>query len=419
MKERIYCCIDLKSFFASVECVERGLDPFAVNLVVADPDRDRGTICLAVTPAMKALGVRNRCRVFEIPPHISYIMAKPRMRLYVQKSEQIRKIYGQYLCDDDVYAYSIDECFLDITDYVKLYGKAPIELARFLLDEIWRQTGLTAASGVGTNLFLAKVALDIEAKHAKDGIGFLDEARFRERMWHHRPITDIRNVGQGTAKRLARFGIYDLYGVAHTDPALLYREFGVNAEYLIDHAHGREPCTIADIRAYVPRTTSLSRSQILFEDYTASDARLIVREMADALCLELVEKGMATDSISLTVGYSKDMARPSAATRRLSECTNSQKRLVQAFEELYEEIVRPSYPVRRIGIGLLNLVSEENVTISFFTDTEADEREQELLHTVIDLHHKYGKNAVLKGMSLQKKATARERNRMIGGHNGE
>ena len=267
MKDRIYCCIDLKSFYASVECVERGLDPFKTNLIVADPTRTEKSVCLAITPAMKDLGIRNRCRVFEIPKNIEYITAKPRMKLYMKKSAEIYSIYLQYISSEDIHVYSIDEVFIDLTDYVKIYKKTPHQVAKMLIDKVFELTGITATVGIGTNLFLAKIALDITAKSSPDFMGYLDEEAFRKTIWHHRPITDIWNIGQGISKRLSEYGIFDLYGVAHAKEALLYRLFGINAELLIDHAKGIEPCTIKDIHNYKSKNHSLSNSQILFCNY--------------------------------------------------------------------------------------------------------------------------------------------------------
>lgn len=272
MKEKIYACIDLKSFYASVEAVKRKLDPFETNLVVADPTRGRGAICLAVTPAMKALGIKNRCRLFEIPESVSYITAKPRMK---------------HLSKEDIHVYSIDECFMDFTPYLSTYEKSPKDMAVMLMDAVYQETGICATAGVGTNLFLAKVALDITAKHSPDHIGFLDEEDFKKTIWHHRPITDIWNIGNGIAKRLMHYGIQDLYGAAHIDEKILYKEFGVNAEFLIDHAHGREPCTIQDIHAYEAKDHSVTQSQILFENYSYDNALLVLKEMVDSLTLEL------------------------------------------------------------------------------------------------------------------------------------
>jgi DNA polymerase V len=418
MDSRYYLCIDLKSFFASVECVERGLDPMTSNLVVADPSRGRGAICLAVSPALKSLGVRNRCRLFEIPQHIQYEIALPRMKRYMEYSARIYSIYLKYISAEDIHVYSIDECFLDITQYCRLYGKTPKEMALMLIDAVFAETGICATAGIGTNLFLAKVALDITAKHTPDHMGYLDEAEFKRTIWYHQPITDIWNVGRGIAKRLERFGIYDLFGVAHFDEEKLYREFGVNAEFLIDHAHGVEPCTIADIHAYRSKSSSISNGQILFEDYSFDDALIVLREMVEMLTLELVEKHLVTDSISLSVGYSKDVLKPAGGTMKLGEATNSQKKLEKHFVAYFERVVKRGYPIRRINVGLNHLTDESYATYDLFTDTEAEQREHDLQVTVLDIKKRFGKNAILKGRSLEKKATARIRNTLIGGHNG-
>ena len=274
MEKKIYLCIDLKSFYASVESVERGLDPFSDNLVVADPSRGRGGICLSITPAMKKLGIKNRCRIFEIPKNVEYVTALPRMRKYMEYSADIYSVYLKYISKEDIHVYSIDECFFDVTSYLKLYNKTPKQMAQMLMDAVYKETGIASAAGVGTNLFLAKVGLDIAAKHSKDAIGCLDENLFKKYIWHHRPITDIWNIGPGIARRLEKYGVYDLYGVAHMPEDILYKEFGVNAEFLIDHSKGEEPCTIADIKNYKPKTTSISNSQILFEDYDTENALL-------------------------------------------------------------------------------------------------------------------------------------------------
>ncbi len=417
MKQRTYLCIDLKSFFASVECVARGLDPFCANLVVADPDRKNGTICLAVSPAMKALGVKNRCRVFEIPKDISYIMAKPRMRLYMETSARIYAIYLRYICAEDMHIYSIDECFIDITDYIKLYHTDAAGVAKMLMDAVLRETGISATAGIGTNLFLAKVALDITAKHAPDRMGILDEESFRASIWHHRPISDIWNIGPGIASRLARMGIFDLYGVAHTDEKALYHAFGVNAELLIDHAHGRESCTIADIRSYVPKTNSLTSGQVLPRDYDFESARLILREMVEALTLEMIRKKQVTGSISLSIGYARDHIGQSGGSMRLSGYTASVRKLTEAFDAYFCKTTRHGTPIRRVNIGLCDLIDEQYETIDLLSDNLRDRREHDLLQAVIRIKDRYGKNALLKGMNFEECATMRERNRQIGGHN--
>ena len=419
MENTIYLCIDLKSFYASVECVSRGLDPFKANLVVADQSRGSGAICLAVSPAMKALGVKNRCRLFQIPDTIDYITAVPRMRKYMKVSADIYSIDLKYVSPDDIHVYSIDECFIDATNYLSLYQKTAKQFAEMLMDAVFKETGICATAGIGTNLFLAKVALDITAKHVPDHIGYLDEKLFQETIWHHKPITDIWNVGRGIAKRLAKFGVDDLYGVTRLPQECLYREFGVNAEYLIDHANGREPCTIKDIHAYHSKSTSLSNSQILFEDYTAEDTLTVLKEMVDRLTLELVEKHLVTDSISLSIGYSKDVDRSTGGTRKIGEYTNSYKKIIAAFLDLFNETTKMSLPIRKLSVGVNHLQGEEMETVSLFDDVKAIEKEKKLQKAVLEIKKKYGKNAVLKGISYTEKGTARERNKLVGGHNGE
>lgn len=327
----VYICIDLKCFYASVECIARGLDPFETNLVVADPERSRTTICLAITPALKRIGVKNRCRVFEIPDEVPYIMAKPRMRRYMEVSAQIYAVYLRYVSPDDIHVYSIDECFIYATPYLRLYSLGAKEFARMLMDEVRAATGICATAGIGTNLFLAKVALDITAKHVPDNIGMLDERSFIETLWTHRPITDIWNIGPGIARRLAQHGVHDLKGVAELDRRILYKEFGANAEYLIDHAWGQEPCTIADIKNYVPKEHSTVNGQVLPCDYSAEDARLVMHEMIDASVLDLVRRGLLTDRISLFVGYANsthirkaaDPIRPPASAPKSRPMTDA------------------------------------------------------------------------------------------------
>lgn len=419
MEEKMYLCIDLKSFYASVECVERGLDPFCTNLVVADPSRGNGGICLAITPHMKEQGVKNRCRIFQIPKDMEYITALPRMKLYMQYSADIYGVYLRYISPEDIHVYSIDECFFDITAYMHLYGKNPREMAQMLIDAVYKETGISAAAGIGTNMFLAKVALDITAKHAPDKIGYLDKKLFEEQIWHHRPITDIWNIGKGIATRLERFGIYDLYDVAHANEKNLYREFGVNAEFLIDHAHGEEPCTIDEIKSFEAKSNSLSNSQILFENYNADDALIVVKEMVDLLCLELVEKNLVTNSISLQIGYGDKVTKATGGTTKIDSYTNSATKLIDFFVSYYAKIVRRDVPIRKLTVGLNHLVVEEYMEYDLFSDFELDEKERKKQQAIIEIRKKFGKNSILKGMSLQEKATARSRNKLIGGHNGE
>lgn len=419
MDERMYVCIDLKSFYASCECVERGLDPMKAKLVVADPARGKGAICLAVSPALKQLGVKNRCRIYEIRDGIDYIVALPRMKLYMEYSVKIYSVYLKYISKDDIHVYSIDEVFIDITDYMKIYGMGARELAKMLIDKVLEETGIYATVGIGTNMFLAKVALDITAKKVRSRMGYLDKKEFERLIWHHRPITDIWNVGRGIAARLEKYGVYDLFGITTMNESTLYREFGVNAEFLIDHAYGRESCTIKDIKGYESKSSSISNGQILFEDYNYDDALLVLREMVDMLSLDLVDKNLLTDSISLTVGYSKDEIKPAGGTKKLGEYTNSSKKLVSYFTEYYKKTVKRGYPIRKLNIGFNNLTDDTYLTIDIMGESDDEKKEHELQKTVIAIKKKFGKNAILKGTSLEEKATGQMRNKLIGGHNGE
>lgn len=414
---KIYLCIDLKSFYASVECVERGLDPFQINLVVADPTRGGGAITLAASPAIKQLGIPSRGRIYEIPKDIQYIIAPPRMKLYMQYSARIYKIFLKYISCEDIHVYSIDESFIDVTSYLKLYNMTAKELAKTILDDIYNETGITATVGIGTNLFLTKVALDITAKHTPDNMGYLDEDLFKQLIWHHKPITDIWMIGPGTARRLAQFGIDDLYGIAHFPERQLYKMFGVNAEYLIDHAWGREPTEIKDIKAYKPSSNSISNSQILFEDYNYKDAFLVMKEMVESNVLSLTEKHLVTNHIALYIGYSKNIIKPSRGSCKITNTTNSYKILLQEFINLYKRIINPDYPIRQIAISFGNVVNECYEQLDLFADYEEIEKEKRVQEALVSIKNKYGKNAVLKGMNLCDKATQRKRNRLVGGHN--
>lgn len=413
---KIYLCIDLKSFYASVECVERGLDPFEVNLVVADPDRGGGAITLAATPAIKKLGVPSRGRIYEIPQGIEYIIARPRMRLYMTVSAKIYSIFLKHIASEDIHVYSIDEAFLDITSYLELYKMTPKQLAKRILDDIYDETGITATVGIGTNLFLTKVALDITAKHTPDNMGYLDEELFRQQLWHHAPLTDFWMIGPGTVNHLARLGITDLYGITQFPEYILYREFGINAEILIDHAWGKETVEIKDIKAYQPKANSISNSQILFEDYNYKDAFLILKEMVDSNVLTLTEKHLVSDHISLFIGYSKDKRKPSRGSTKITNRTNSYRILMEEFQLLYQKIVDPNYPIRHIGVSFGNVRDEIYEQYDLFADIEEIEKERKLQQTLVDIRNKFGKNAVLKGMNYLDKGTARYRNTTIGGH---
>ena len=418
MNEKVYMCIDLKSFYASAECAEMGLDPFKTNLVVADASRGKGAICLAITPAMKALGIKNRCRIYEIPEGVEYITAMPRMNMYMRVSAHIYGIYLKFISREDIHPYSVDEVFINAAPYLSMYGKTPKEFAVMLMEQIYKETGITATAGIGTNMFLAKVALDITAKHVPDNIGVLDEESFKRTIQKHRPITDIWGIGRGTARRLERYGVYDLEGVTKLPEQTLYRAFGINAEYLIDHAHGREPCTIADIQSYESRSRSLSNSQILFEDYDYPDALLIMKEMADGLVTELVGNGLYTNSVSLSVGYADRSLRHTGGSKHLNDYTDSYRTIAAALEELYHKHTLVGYGIRQIGISFGGLTYECFKNLSFFEDTEKEQREHDVVRAVAEVKNRFGKNAVLRGMSLQEKATARTRNKLVGGHNG-
>lgn len=415
----MYLCIDLKTFYASVECVERGLDPYKTNLVVANPERGKGAICLAISPSLKALGIRNRCRLFEIPNNIKYITAMPRMKHYIKYSADIYAIYLKYFSKEDIYVYSIDECFIDVTHYLSMYKLNAKQLAKKVIKDVLDTTGITATVGIGTNLFLAKVALDITAKHVKDNIGYLDEEIFKKTIWHHRPITDIWNIGHGIAKRLAKYGVYDLYGVANMDEKLLYKEFGVNAEFLIDHSKGIEPCTIKEIHEYVPENNSISSGQILFENYKYEDAFLAFKEMIEVSVLELVDKHLVTNWISLSVGYADDLIKPTGGSMKLDGYTNSYAKLREHFLTLFKKTTKKDYLIRRLNIGFGGIKNEIYRTIDLFTDEEKEEKERKVQETIIKIKKKYGKNSILKAMNLEEKATTRERNKLIGGHNSE
>ena len=419
--EHTYLCIDLKSFFASVEAVSRGLDPFQSNLIVADPSRGEGSICLAITPAMKKLGVKNRCRVFEIPKNIDYITAVPRMNLYLKTSAEIYSIYLRYVSCEDIHVYSIDECFIDISSYLHLYDKTPKEFACMLMDAVMSNTGICATCGIGSNLFLAKLALDITAKHSLDNIGYLDPDLFKQQIWHHRPLTDIWGIGLGISQRLAKFKAFDLYSVTKIPEELLYKEFGINAELIIDHAHGIEPCTIKDIHTYKPKSNSISNSQILFEDYSSKEALLIVKEMLDILVLELTEKNMLTNNISLYVGYSKHIHNTSGGSKKLHEYTCSYQYLVSEFESLFYSKIQKKLPIRKITLSLNNIIDSDLIGMqpNLFSGSKDYQKEKRLQQAVVDIKNKFGKNSLLRGISFESKATARLRNKLIGGHNSE
>lgn len=486
MKEHTYICIDLKSFYASTECRERGLDPLDTNLLVADESRTDKTICLAVSPSLKSYGIPGRCRLFEAKQKIKeanarrrrihtldgsscsnaelkanpnlaidFIIALPRMALYMEYSTRVHEVYLKYIAPEDIVVYSIDEVFMDVTNYLPTYKLNAHDLAMKIILDVLATTGITATAGIGPNLFLAKVAMDVTAKHIpadRNGVRIaeLDELSFRKTMWTHQPITDFWRVGPGYAAKLERYGMRTLGDVARCsvrDEELLYGLFGKNAELLIDHAWGWEPTTIKDIKAYKPSAKSLGSGQVLQCPYTCDKARLVVREMADLLVLDLVEKGLVCNQIVLTVGYDIEnlsdlkkkylgpttqdrygrlIPKHAHGTANLEGYSSSSKRILQAVTELYDRVVDPNLLIRRLNVVANNVVLESEAPgageeqLDLFRDAEAErkerEREKQLQQAVISLRQKFGKNAVLKGMNLQEGATAKQRNSQIGGH---
>ncbi len=490
-----YIAIDLKSFYASVECVERGLNPLTTNLVVADASRTEKTICLAVSPSLKAYGIPGRARLFEVvervkqvnserrmlaPEHklkgescyanelnsdpsleLSYITATPRMALYMEYSTKIFKIYMRHIAPEDIHVYSVDEVFIDATHYLNTYGVTAHELAMRMIKEVLTETGITATAGIGTNLYLAKIAMDIVAKHIEpdeDGVRIaeLDEMSYREKLWSHRPLTDFWRVGRGYKKKLEGAGLYTMGDVARIsieNEDILYKMFGVNAELLIDHAWGWEPVGMEEIKAYRPQSNSLSSGQVLSCPYTADKARIVTMEMTDALVLSLVEKHLVTNQMVLTVCYDidnlTDPARRAAykgevkadyygrlvpkhahGTANLGKYTSSSSRIINAVTELYDRIVDENLLVRRIYVVAAGLKTEEEgkkqseyVQLDLMTDyaeiereEKKDEREKNLQKALLDIKKKYGKNAVLKGTNFVEGATMKSRNEQIGGH---
>lgn len=472
-----YIAIDLKSFYASVECVERGLDPLTTNLVVADESRTEKTICLAVSPSLKKYGIPGRARLFEVvqkvkqvnrsrktgEPELSYIAAPPRMALYVEYSTRIYDIYLKYVAPEDIHVYSIDEVFMDVTHYLKTYGMTAYQLAQTIILDVQDHIGITATAGIGTNLYLCKIAMDIVAKHIdadENGVRIaqLDEKSYRKLLWDYRPITDFWRVGPGYAKKLAENGMYTMGDVARcsigkeTDyysEDLLYKLFGVNAELLIDHAWGYEPCTIAQIKAYRPQANSSGSGQVLQCPYPADKARIVVQEMTDQLVLDLVEHGLVTDQIVLTVGYDiENLTDPVRAKRYHGEVTtdrygrkipkhahgsvnlgghtSSTRDIMGKTLALYDSIIDSSLWVRRVTIVANHVIREREKKetnyqqMQLFMEPEADEekreKERKMQEALIRVKNKYGKNAILKGMNLQEGGTTIERNSQIGGH---
>ena len=504
-KCKTYIAIDLKSFYASVECRERSRDPLTTNLVVADPSRTEKTICRAVSPSLKKYGLSGRARLFEViqkvnaannirklkaPNHvfsgssddstelqknpslkIDYIIAPPRMARYMEYSTKIYNIYLKYIAPEDIHIYSIDEVFIDVTHYLSTYNMTARELAMTMIQDILDTTGITATAGIGTNMYLCKIAMDIVAKHIepdKNGVRIaeLDEMSYRRLLWNHKPLTDFWRVGRGYSKKLEKIGLYTMGDIArcsigkptdYYNEELLYKLFGINAELLIDHAWGYEPCTMEDVKTYKPETNSISSGQVLHCPYEFDKARLVVKEMTDLMVLDLVDKGLVTNQIVLTIGYDienitdknrsqsykgtvttnyygKKVPKPAHGTTNLPKQTSSTTLITNAVMELYDKIVNKKLLIRRINIVANKLVDEHSVKnankyeqLDLFTDYEIlkkqrekenaeSEREKRMQNTILDIKKKFGKNAILKGMNLQEGATAKDRNNQIGGH---
>lgn len=416
----VYMCLDLKSFYASVECADLGVDPFTTPLVVADASRGLGAITLAISPALKALEVKNRCRLFEIPSTIEYIAVKPRMRRYMEVSASIYGVLLEYVAPEDIHVYSIDEYFIDVTPYSRLYKKSYYDLALLFKDKVLARTHIHATVGLGSNLFLAKVALDVLAKHAPQGIGMLNEESFKEKIWYHQPITDIWQIGKGIARRLHKYGVVDLHGITTVPEDRWYKEFGVNAELLIDHAWGRETCTMKEIHAYRPAKHSLSRGQILLRNYSYEQCFVPLREMVESLLLELVAEEALTKHISLGVRYADRTVKGTGGSRRLSKYTCSLEILSQAVLELYKETVHHHQEIRQLSVGFDDLVNRAAVPWEedlFSDDSKEEEKSYQVERTVLEIKERFGGNSILRASSLQEEGTMQFRNTLVGGHN--
>ena len=408
----------MKTFYASVECAERGLNPFETNLAVADPARGQGAICLAISPKLKAMGIKNRCRLYEIPKEANCIIAKPRMKKYIEYAADIYEIYLNYVSKDDIHVYSIDEAFLDVTDYLPMYKMTAVQFAQKLMKEIAEKKHIPSTAGIGTNMYLAKIALDITAKHSPDRIGYLDEEKYKKELWDHKPITDFWQVARGISRRLEKYKIYTMRDIAKENPDLLYELFGVNAELLIDHAWGREPCTIADIKAYRSKTKSVSQTQILFEDYDYDAALLVLTEMTLNLCEELVKKHVCANNVSIQVRYSKDQMPSTGGSKKMSETTAVFSIIRDYVKKLYIETTYKDVPIRGLGV-FLGVVNEGEEEYNLFIDYDTIQKEKKGEMIAVEIKQKYGKNSILRAMDLKKEATQQVRNKLVGGHNGE
>ena len=405
----------MKSFYASVECADKGLDPFTTRLVVADETRGKNALCLAVTPYLKTLGVKNRCRLSDVPKD-DLIVAVPRMSRYIEVCADIYELYLKYFSPDDIHQYSIDEAFIDLTDYLTAYRKTPVEMARFLVKKIAEVVKIPASAGVGDNLYLAKIALDISAKKSPDRVAYLSEEKFRRTLWEHTPLTDFWGISYGTAARLRKFGVVTQKGITECPEELLYKSFGINAELLIDHAYGKESCLMSDIKAYRGKSKSVSASQILPTDYTYEQARTVLTEMVLDLCQRMMRRGVVARGVGLYIGYTRDTRDPDGGSVSTSETTSNFSILERYALALYDEIVDKKTPVRRLGLTFNNVCNEKNEAYDLFTDCDRVARENRAERTVLDLKDRFGKNVVLRAVDLKKEGTTRERNGFIGGH---
>ena len=416
-KQRMYLCIDGKCFYASVECAERGLNPFETNLVVADPGRGKNALCLAISPKLKSLGVHNRCRLSDIPGNIKYEIALPRMQLYVDYCADIYALYLDYFAPEDIHVYSIDEAFIDVTNYLPMYNMDARQLARNLMNEIANKLRVPTTAGIGTNLYLAKIALDITAKKTRDHMGYLDEKSFRETLWDHMPLTDFWGIARGKVNRLSHYGIFTMRDIANADPELLYKVFGIDAELLIDHAWGRESCLMEDIKNYHSKSHSVSFSQILPRDYEYEEAAVVMAEMAIHGCLELYKRHVITNKVWIGVGYSRaEMMPPSQGSIKLRCATQLSSIIEPAVKEEFKKIVAWGVPIRHLAISFCDTRDEGCEGYDLFTDWAKVDKEKAAERTVLEIRDRFGKNAVLRGVNLYKAGTQRERNTFIGGH---
>lgn len=415
-EQRTYFCIDMKTFYASVECAERGLNPFETNLAVVDETRGKNALCLAITPKMKAQGIKNRCRMSEIPKSINFIRALPRMQLYIEYAADIYDLYLNYFDPQDIHVYSIDESFIDVTEYLPLFKMDAVALAKKLMNEIADKLHIPSTAGIGTNLYLAKIALDITAKHSKDHIGYLTEETYIKTLWNHRPLEDFWQIAHGTASRLARYGIYDMEGIANASQQLLYRVFGVNAELLIDHAWGREPCLIKDIKNYHSKSKSVSFSQVLPRNYNYEEAKLVMTEMVLNGCHEMMRRHVITNKVGIFVGYTFGGHEPTGGTKRMTVTTNLYSMILPYVMEIFEQTTDKAAEIRRLGIDFADVCDESCEGYDLFTDFGEVEREKRREQTVLAITDKFGKNSLLRGINYMEGATQRERNGFIGGH---